>query len=888
MQRASTSRPPRLINVLTGLLEPVNWQAPNASSEKRYAILSHTWGPDESEVTFSEWKDGSGRLKAGYRKIEGACRQAETDGWSYIWVDTCCIDKANNNELTKAINSMFHWYANSEICYALLSDVSGLSSQGNTLERVRASRWFTRGWTLQEFIAPSKVHFYAQDWSSLQSRDTMLQALAELTGIDAAVLAHRRITKEPEDRAYSLLGIVGVDMPLVYGEGDKAFRRLQVAALTTSRDLSVLAWGHVGPERSTSLFAASPSDFLGSSRTIVDPSRKPTEHWMTSSGLRSTIFVCTASEGQDTLSTSVLAILGCRPESSPDLVLTLRLKTEGGPLVQNDTLTVDPLRDVRHASLLPRLKLLPAADVARAIKVHATILFTEEVSTQGTNGRPEPQVHNVESESTPLLDNPSREGTTPASSRSGSLAETTLQEQRAMSKSTILLWLGGLTPARKCGLFVLVAVAVGLIVFCVTFAAIHQSHGGKDGKSTTSSASGIHSATSDSRASETASSIRTSSTISESTTVSPSDTHSITSKFTASGTASASSTSSTIAVTSSTSTPRSTPAPIQVAEDSGIAVVAAEGNSFYGYYQNSHGEIVEAEFLDASFVAIASADRNRTVVTAESTFLGTPIAATSWTSRSGTVHRALFFQNLDDMILVTNTTGTESWSEPYGILDTDLAAPEGRVLAAASGNSSTGFNGVRVYYASASGVIQEVGTDFDGSDDGISKQTWHTWYSFEKSYPKDRVGLTVSGAEVHLYLSNKMTFMMQQWRWNVRSRKQWQPGDEFWAMQAVAAAHEKTTDHETTDQVFLLDTHGGIQRTRCISGHFDGLGGTLKIADGTSASYVTAIPIYSTSGNGVMVLYHAADNPTQFSFQVVANNGTITAAGIWQSSVDLV
>ncbi|KAK3630904.1 hypothetical protein LTR56_017177 [Elasticomyces elasticus] len=112
--------------------------------------------------------------------------------------------------------------------------------------------------------------------------------------------------------------------------------------------------------------------------------------------------------------------------------------------------------------------------------------------------------------------------------------------------------------------------------------------------------------------------------------------------------------------------------------------------------------------------------------------------------------------------------------------------------------------------------------------------------------------------------------------------------DEFWAMQAVAAAHEKTTDHETTDQVFLLDTHGGIQRTRCISGHFDGLGGTLKIADGTSASYVTAIPIYSTLGNGVMVLYHAADNPTQFSFQVVANNGTITAAGIWQSSVDLV
>ncbi|KAK5674859.1 hypothetical protein LTS10_012596 [Elasticomyces elasticus] len=706
MQRGSTSRPPRLINVLTGLLEPVNWQAPDASSEKRYAILSHTWGPDESEVTFREWKDGSGRLKAGYRKIEGACRQSETDGLRYIWVDTCCIDKTNNNELSEAINSMFDWYANSEICYALLSDVSGAPSQGNTLERVRASQWFTRGWTLQEFIAPSKVHFYSQDWSSLQSRDTMLQELAELTGIDAAVLAHhkrlsecsiaqrlswasRRITTKPEDRAYSLLGIVGVDMPLLYGEGDKAFRRLQEAALTTSGDLSVLAWGHVGPERSTSLFAATPSDFFGSSRIILDPLRKPTEHWMTSSGLKGTLFVCKTFEGQDALETSVLAILGCRPESSPDQVWTLRLKTGGGPFVQDDTLTVDPLRDDRNAAHFPRLKLLPAA--AQAVKVHATILRTGQALAQGSNGHPEHQEQDVDSETTSLLRN-GRTGITYAPSRSGSLAETTLQEQRAVSKSRFLPRLGGLQLCRKYGPIVLAAMAVFLIVLGVMFAARHQSHGGNDGRSTTSSASDTHSATSDSRASETASFSRTSSTISESTTVSASDTHSTTSKSTASGTASASSTSSTIAVTSSTSPPRSTPSPIQVAGDSGIAVVSAEESSFYGYYQNSYGDIVEAEFPDASFVAIASADRNRTVVTAQSTFLGTPIAATSWTSRSGRVH------NLDDMILVTNTTGTESWSEPYGILDTDLAAPEGRVLAAASGTSSTGFNGVRVYY----------------------------------------------------------------------------------------------------------------------------------------------------------------------------------------------
>ncbi|KAK5720383.1 hypothetical protein LTR17_015020 [Elasticomyces elasticus] len=904
---ASISRPLRVIDVTTGDLKEVDWLNPDENDQGRYAILSHTWGKKVKEVNLSEWnmKDDSNDIKArpGYIKISGACKLTRDAHLRYLWVDTCCINKDNQNELEEAINSMFKWYANATICYALLSDVPGASTETENVAQIRTSRWFTRGWTLQELLAPEKVDFYTSDWSFLGTRSILADGLARITGIDRAVLdrskllsecsaaqkfswAAERITTKPEDLAYCLLGIVGVRMQLDYGEGEDAFRRLQEGVLMKTGDLSIFAWRHVKPRRSTSLFASHPVDFLGSGNTVLDPSRKRTRHMMANDGIESTIYVRNTIEGQNGRPGKCLVLLGCRDRHSPNRTLALRVESAGGPSGENRTLTVNPLGDP-GASLLSRLESIPSVDTGNGAWVQTTILFEGPVLSQGTNGQSGHQEQSIDSETTPLLENSSREGTAAAPSRNESLPEPAVQDQRSLGNATYLQWLGGQKTSEKCVFFVLTAVAFFLVVLYVTLAAKHQPHGGKDGKGTTSSASSTHSATSDSSASETVSSSRTSSIVSiTNTKIPPSGTHSATSESSTSTTASSSS--SKISPTSSTSAPRSTPSAIHVAGDSGIAVVSAEGSSFYGYYQNPYGDIVEAEFPDASFVAIASANRNRTVVTSESTFLGTPIAATSWTSRSGTVHRALFFQNLDDMILVTNTTGTESWSEPYGILDTDLAAPEGRVLAAASSTSSTGFNGVRVYYASASGVIQEVGTDFDESDDAISKQPWHTWFSFEKSYPKDRVGLTVSGAEVHLYLSNKMTFMMQQWRWNVRSRKQWQPGDEFWAMQAVAAAHEKTTDHETTDQVFLLDTHGGIQRTRCISGHFDGLGGTLKIADGTSASYVTAIPIYSTSGNGVMVLYHAADNPTQFSFQVVANNGTITAAGIWQSSVDLV
>ena len=129
-----------------------------------YAILSHTWGADSEEVTFSDFVNGSGRGKSGYEKIKFCGEQAEHDGLQHFWVDTCCIDKSNLNELTTAVNSMFRWYQNAARCYVYLSDVSIRSRDGQSVHldwesAFRNSRWFTRGWTLQELLAPKIVEF---------------------------------------------------------------------------------------------------------------------------------------------------------------------------------------------------------------------------------------------------------------------------------------------------------------------------------------------------------------------------------------------------------------------------------------------------------------------------------------------------------------------------------------------------------------------------------------------------------------------------------------------------------------------------------------------------------------------------------------------------------
>jgi len=216
----------------------------------RYAILSHTWGPDTEEVTFRDLVDGTGKDKIGYHKIRFCAEQARRDHLEYIWVDTCCIDKSNNNDLSTAINSMFRWYQNATRCYVYLSDILVTSSEdseqsGLAWERAfRGHKWFTRGWTLQELLAPASVEFFTPDGLRLGDKRSLEQQIHEITGIAVPALrgsdfsqfdaeerfkwAETRHTTLEEDWAYCLLGIFGIFMPLIYGEGKAhAIRRLK-------------------------------------------------------------------------------------------------------------------------------------------------------------------------------------------------------------------------------------------------------------------------------------------------------------------------------------------------------------------------------------------------------------------------------------------------------------------------------------------------------------------------------------------------------------------------------------------------------------------------------------------------------------------------------------
>lgn len=298
-----------------------------------YAILSHTWGDDE--LLFQDISGGltwafeellQDQQKEGLAKVLNSCRLAKANGCDWIWIDTCCIDKSSSAELSEAINSMFRWYAESAICYAYLSDfVHGTDFQG--------SRWWSRGWTLQELIAPRNVEFFDGSWGFIGNRNQLAERIAEISGVDESILrqghhrrcgyvrhvrlphvfeiigkkvsasgdglhqraslmdgekapvlqeerlptleerlmgcdcqdsftpipplsiqlarvslstrmswASKRRTTREEDISYCLLGLFNVNMPLIYGEGGKAFSRLLEEIIKSSNDQSILAW----------------------------------------------------------------------------------------------------------------------------------------------------------------------------------------------------------------------------------------------------------------------------------------------------------------------------------------------------------------------------------------------------------------------------------------------------------------------------------------------------------------------------------------------------------------------------------------------------------------------------------------------------------------------
>ena len=257
-----------------------------------YAILSHRW-IDDTEVNYEEMIDlgkmdmqeqNEIRGRQGYKKILDTCKQTKEDGYKWVWIDTCCIDKRSSAELSEAINSMYRWYGNARACYAYLHDVDGPSfPTQQDEEKYRKSNgwpeWFSRGWTLQEMIAPSDVEFFNKDWQPIGNKKTLAKALESITRVPKHILADglegnrpcvaqimswaaNRTTTRAEDRSYSLMGLLDVNMSMLYGEGKKAFHRLQLEIIRLSNDQSIFAWGwHRGDVGIGSVLADDPSFF---------------------------------------------------------------------------------------------------------------------------------------------------------------------------------------------------------------------------------------------------------------------------------------------------------------------------------------------------------------------------------------------------------------------------------------------------------------------------------------------------------------------------------------------------------------------------------------------------------------------------------------------------
>jgi hypothetical protein len=292
----------------------------------RYAILSHTWGAEE--VLLQDLAKAQVKSMKGYSKIKSCCLQAKQDGFEWVWIDTCCIDKSSSAELSEAINSMYQWYSNAHICYAFLADVPyDHPSDVTTSNAFLGSEWFRRGWTLQELIAPRNVEFYSANWTLIGSKLYLCEEIFKITGVSVKILraidhprqcstaqrmswvANRKTTRI-EDMAYCMMGLFDINMPLLYGEGTRAFIRLQEHILKQNEDYTLLIWQHMEPTGSFSsifpsvtqqrldILADSPRSFefmaprmltytkptISMSRTISSMRHEPPE--MTSRGVR--------------------------------------------------------------------------------------------------------------------------------------------------------------------------------------------------------------------------------------------------------------------------------------------------------------------------------------------------------------------------------------------------------------------------------------------------------------------------------------------------------------------------------------------------------------------------------------------------------------------------
>ncbi|KAF1994704.1 HET-domain-containing protein, partial [Amniculicola lignicola CBS 123094] len=217
-----------------------------------YATLSHRWR--EEEVSFQSLEQKTWRASKGGIKLLKCCERAREDGYDWVWIDTCCIDKTSSAELSEAINSMYTWYSKSSICYAYLEDI-----ESSDTTNLKNSEWFSRGWTLQELIAPRRVIFLDNRWKEFGTKTSLATYISPVTGIPLDILlgksplfttiaqrmswASKRQTTREEDIAYCLMGLFDIHMPPIYGEGSEtAFLRLQEEILRRNSDQTLFLW----------------------------------------------------------------------------------------------------------------------------------------------------------------------------------------------------------------------------------------------------------------------------------------------------------------------------------------------------------------------------------------------------------------------------------------------------------------------------------------------------------------------------------------------------------------------------------------------------------------------------------------------------------------------
>ncbi|KAF8546056.1 HET-domain-containing protein [Imleria badia] len=240
----------------------------------KYAIFSHRWGEEEPE-----FRDMSSKIHGprptpeglGFEKLRRFCNKAREYGCEYVWSDTCCINKESSSELEEAIRSMYRWYRDAFVCIVYLA-------KSSSVKDFAREPWFTRGWTLQELLAPERLRMYGKDWDPVCPKaeevrggddfpfpndklsDFMLQPISKITHIHPFNIrdfnlrsqrlmvstkmrwASKRKTTRVKDIAYSLLGIFDIMIPIAYGLGERAFQRLLEAIAHHSGDPSFFAW----------------------------------------------------------------------------------------------------------------------------------------------------------------------------------------------------------------------------------------------------------------------------------------------------------------------------------------------------------------------------------------------------------------------------------------------------------------------------------------------------------------------------------------------------------------------------------------------------------------------------------------------------------------------